>query len=77
MLWNKQEETDNYKISYSVMVFPAGLSHRLKPARCAAQAVEKVTAGPVILSETGTLEGIVYYSCLEERKVKLCINSLP
>ena len=29
----------------SIKLFPAGLSHRLKPARCAALAVEKVTAG--------------------------------
>ena len=36
---------DDYRISYLVINIPAGLSHRLKPARCAAQAVEKVTAG--------------------------------
>ena len=28
-----------------INISPAGLSHRLKPARCAALAVEKVTAG--------------------------------
>ena len=45
MLWNEQGWTNNYINSYEEISIPAGLSHRLKPARCAAQTVEKVTAG--------------------------------
>ena len=39
MLWNERRNDD--RISYSVISIPAGLSHRLKPARRAALAVEK------------------------------------
>ena len=45
MLWNEQGQTYNYINSYEEISIPAGLSHRLKPARRAALAVEKVTAG--------------------------------
>ena len=42
---------DDYNISFSVISIPAGLSHRLKPARSAALAVEKVTAGRLLSGE--------------------------
>ena len=48
---------------------PAGLSHRLKPARCAALAVEKVTAVGR-LQEAGRVAGAVSlrsYLVLEKR----------
>ena len=48
MLWNEQGRTDDYRNSYKEISIPAGLSHRLKPAHSAAQAVEKVTAGRLL-----------------------------
>ena len=51
MLWNEQGQTNNYINSYEEISIPAGLSHRLKPARRAALAVEKVTAGRLLSGE--------------------------
>ena len=44
---------NSYINSYTGTIFPAGLSHRLKPARCAAPAVEKVTAGRLFYRRQG------------------------
>ena len=51
MLWNEQWWMDDYNNSYEEISIPAGLSHRLKPARRAALAVEKVTAGRLLSGE--------------------------
>ena len=51
MLWNEQGGMDDYRNSYEEISIPAGLSHRLKPARRAALAVEKVTAGRLLSGE--------------------------
>ena len=69
MLWNEQGQTNNYINSYEEISIPAGLSHRLKPARRAALAVEKVTAVGR-LQEAGRVAGAVSlrsYLVLEKR----------
>ena len=53
MLCNEQGGMDDYRNSYEEISIPAGLSHRLKPARCAALAVEKVTAGRLLVWKQG------------------------
>ena len=73
---------DGYRISYSVISIPAGLSHRLKPARRAALAVEKVTAGRsfckkpdryrvlslcILILSLRVINGPVHINCLPQR----------
>ena len=68
MLWNEQGQTNNYINSYEEISIPAGLSHRLKPARRAALAVEKVTAGrSLIWGQDGELVSSLYILTLSWR----------